>query len=500
MILNHTDANLENDEGTKFPSEEMIKLRDLRTQIDKFADEERNLEERRDEIEEDLDHNDKETLPAIRSRLKYVKEVKRTLGREGFELRVLARNRTASDAFRKKHKRLTGADLLVFCVSSVEYNKHLQGYDLDDTPSLSLEATGIPDLRRHLCLLLANGRFNTLKDQLEHSIPELLSNLNLSWSADDSDLRQTIMPLVEKRQKEAQSLVRDTCRKHLARFHSLTKDAMDKESPHWVKQTGILAQQWRKIDPRSYGYLMKKDGRHVIKKFSHSYDFNSQLLLAVTRTLNPIFPMGSVKPDDEFLTELTQTSLNPLDTLDRDLSSSPLSFHPVVIKIQKGIREYRKPAARKYCLSTINEYSKEMRHIRDAAVALGSGGTEAYFPDLIADVYNSAANAAGRGLHAMRCDRFESGLSSPTGPFYQLAGKIEEEVKGKLDQSESAIVAKVDKAYTTVRRDAERACPGRDKRNPVTIQFYEFYKAVIAKAELRLNEQALPAFECATRL
>ncbi|KAF1967083.1 hypothetical protein BU23DRAFT_573471 [Bimuria novae-zelandiae CBS 107.79] len=108
------------------------------------------------------------------------------------ELRVRAQNRTAIDGIHRKLASMkfwqAQEKLTIVCVDNEEYSKYARGYaewspeNSDEAPSLSLFATGIPELRRIITAFPANGRWDTLKRHINDTWPCTLNSFDLSSS------------------------------------------------------------------------------------------------------------------------------------------------------------------------------------------------------------------------------------------------------------------------------------------------------------------------------
>ena len=68
-------------------------------------------------------------------------------------------------------------DLPIHFVSNAEYQKHLRGYDAKKPPSLDIEATGIPALRRTLYAIPARGKANTLARTSKTLLPSIFGSI-----------------------------------------------------------------------------------------------------------------------------------------------------------------------------------------------------------------------------------------------------------------------------------------------------------------------------------
>jgi hypothetical protein len=114
--------------------------------------------------------------------------------------KILIRNKKTVMTLRRNYTSMTGDQrpLAVFCVSNKLYEQYQIGFDKSDQPTLTLEDTEIPKLRRHLRLATGEGRYNEALFHYETQIPSLLTSFEL-WCF------KTHM----KRRKELEEIVRE---------------------------------------------------------------------------------------------------------------------------------------------------------------------------------------------------------------------------------------------------------------------------------------------------
>ncbi len=96
---------------------------------------------------------------------------------------VLMRNQKVTTNMRHKYKNLNQDDssLVTFAVSSSEYIKHREGYDLSEEIPISVRATGIPHVRFYLSKLPAKGQLGALRHYCHGPVEDLVRSLG-NWS------------------------------------------------------------------------------------------------------------------------------------------------------------------------------------------------------------------------------------------------------------------------------------------------------------------------------
>ncbi|KAI7151230.1 hypothetical protein KC352_g28467, partial [Hortaea werneckii] len=124
-------------------------LEKLRKEADDLAAEIAELEDKLQDAEENEDAD----YRSINRRLKATKTMRAGKEAEWREENIAIRNRRNIDAIQAGFRKAVNdpdANVPVFCVSNTIYQQHMKGFDNDNPPDLTVEATGIPDLRKHL--------------------------------------------------------------------------------------------------------------------------------------------------------------------------------------------------------------------------------------------------------------------------------------------------------------------------------------------------------------
>ena len=103
---------------------------------------------------------------------------------------VLMRNRKVETAMRLKHRvaDTPSEALKVWCVSSTEYNINVDGFD-DETIPISVEATGVPQLRAFILRVPAEEKLKILKLYCWSHLESLIASMEM-WGVQSTILRR----------------------------------------------------------------------------------------------------------------------------------------------------------------------------------------------------------------------------------------------------------------------------------------------------------------------
>lgn len=108
------------------------------------------------------------------------------------ELLIKMRNEKIKSTMHKKYRRITSDPkiLAIACVSNAHYALHTcpDGYDAGAIP-ISIQSTGIPDLRTSLFRFTANSRLDVLRQHLHGILPDMIGSLEV-WSSKSATKRR----------------------------------------------------------------------------------------------------------------------------------------------------------------------------------------------------------------------------------------------------------------------------------------------------------------------
>ncbi|KAL9588376.1 MAG: hypothetical protein Q9203_002813 [Teloschistes exilis] len=122
------------------------------------------------------------------------------------------RNRKVERAMRDRHQEPNSVDepLRIVCISSMAYEVNAQGYSEEAIP-VSLEATGIPQLRSVILGFPARERFDALQVYCWGHLPSLISSME-SWTVQSTIARRLeLREVVAKPRKLAESIISTLC-------------------------------------------------------------------------------------------------------------------------------------------------------------------------------------------------------------------------------------------------------------------------------------------------
>ncbi|KAI7161798.1 hypothetical protein KC349_g2452, partial [Hortaea werneckii] len=163
----------------------------LRREADKLAAETTELEDKLQDAEENEDAD----YRSINRRLKATKTMRARKEAEWREENISIRNRRNIEVIQAKFRKAANdpdAKVPVFCVSNTIYQQHMKGFDNDNPPDLTVEATGIPGLRQHLFKIPAMRKHRALKKLGQQTLPRVLLALEMQCCKTRLERKQDI--------------------------------------------------------------------------------------------------------------------------------------------------------------------------------------------------------------------------------------------------------------------------------------------------------------------
>lgn len=318
MVCTKCDTGLTNDVGTEFNKEEQSRVQEIEKEA-KAVDQKINNTYQRKVYETEIVN-----IRRYDEELIALKRTQRGLENERYQIRVAARNRTATQMLKDEYrKRISkGAELPVFCVSNTEYDKYLSGYDIEDPPRLSLELTGIPALRNHIQSLPLKGRFNTLDYHLNTSWDNVLKTLELFCTQSKSEQKTQIVDTCAASRKAAVEYVEKHWKRLCALELSTLRVNLIQAETSWITHGLRKLDEWEKNIPNlSHAATVRHHGQYRHKKIGNQR-WNTDLLRSVETSIKPIMYQLSSDFSYKLLNDVTaQGTIQIIEELKNKLQS-----------------------------------------------------------------------------------------------------------------------------------------------------------------------------------
>ncbi|KAK3719647.1 hypothetical protein LTR37_004184 [Vermiconidia calcicola] len=217
-------------------------------------------------LEEDLDE-----MPQLIARAEAsVKQVT-------IEIRTAEVAEELKGKFRKLERSKHAPDLPIFMVSNSQYQKHLLGYDPKHPPILSVEATGIPSVRRMLYEIPTRGKSNTLFRFGRNRLPSIFNSitgiLTKSPLERKQDVEKVIATQLSGYGRIVEILSADLKESYVARVVKLIGGHADR----WKDKAEKLLREWEKYNGGTFTAFCRRSGHWRPKKKEAMISWNAKI-------------------------------------------------------------------------------------------------------------------------------------------------------------------------------------------------------------------------------
>ncbi|KAH6632985.1 hypothetical protein C7974DRAFT_452112 [Boeremia exigua] len=372
--------------------------------------------------------------------------------------------------FRNKTK--DSSDLLVFCVSSEQYLKHVQDYALLSPPDLPLDLTGIPQLR-HLILTLPGrlGKKEALVHHFTNVVPGLLNAISLSCAGFRPMMkREHLAKIIKETRLEIPSQYRRARQEFWTSSVATVLSKIELSESAWLDKAAKLIARWTKPadwKPISFYTFLRHEGAWKTPSCGRA-DWNQELLALANESLRPDFDALCDIGLKSFRTERLQTLSETLYDMEKDIKSNLDSnqfgaFHDFFDNLGKQRRGVE--IAIKEATATLETKLRHLFHD-----SLTSGDTNP-FTKKMSYIYGLSFHASPtktmRTKHQIRTHTFREKVLQPKlGPYMEIKHHVEINIDSYLLKLETDLLEKCESVFEHILHDFNNVCPQRADDTP----------------------------------
>jgi hypothetical protein len=253
---------------------------------------------------------------------------------------VQIRFRQAAESVKGKLRTLErnprAPDLKVYGVSNPQYQQHLYGYDAKKPPILDVEGTGLPELRRLLFTIPADGKAVTLRRICQNILPAIFKGiigiLTKSRLERKKEVEKVITNIMQKYKKVAKHTIAELDRSfetHVVEaigiLHAIQQDcspynniSLDQNRIHWEERVQKLLDGWEKTTYRGVTFMAfcRRSGRFKPKNKEETC-WNDKIQNLMVEKL-----VGGFNAFDDDLPNIESLNATKIDALFRELIES----------------------------------------------------------------------------------------------------------------------------------------------------------------------------------
>ncbi|KAI7282052.1 hypothetical protein KC345_g3762 [Hortaea werneckii] len=428
-------------------SEDRKALEKLRKEADNLAAEIAELEDKLQDAEENEDAD----YRSINRRLKATKTMRAGKEAEWREENIAIRNRRNIDAIQAGFRKAVNdpdATVPVFCVSNTIYQQHMKGFDNDNPPDLTVEATGIPDLRKHLFKIPAIRKHRALQKLGQRTLPRVLLALEMQCCKTRLERKQDIECKVVKPLNDFKDELH-TLRALLKRnYEAAIQKTLQAHESEWYEAAKALHVRWIKYKYAKYFAFCRHNGNWKDPS-KNDVQWNGQITDVIADDM-----MASFNEVKEAFDEIRDDFKHKLDVLltelDTDLHDSPQlmgmnldSLHKVIALTQAAVDDKANKLFRKLDIN-INNFRYNATSIEPTTSYVGSSMQVAY---------DNCKACKGAGVFNSIKHIISQKLTGPKNVFLDVQGKAIADFEDYVDSWITIVDNKIGAEFQAVMDD-----------------------------------------------
>ncbi|KAL1621779.1 hypothetical protein SLS54_005302 [Diplodia seriata] len=326
------------------------------------------------------------------------------------------RNDKVRKALRDRHYHMLKQEILpVFCISSLEYLKHINGYDNDHPPTMSVEATEVPELRAYVYSLPDKRKSMAFRHHVKYGLPSLLNSVAMTCSQTKLRRRDELQhillgarkPIAESISQVFQDLLSDEV---ISRLGKIKKNkavyitaAREKLKVYSKKAFFLNRGNWKtaKVGAHNWNVAMTEPLINDMKVDLRPWDDVSE-------------PLGR---------SLSEKVVGALQALITDMEDSAGPSHDVLLPFFDELR-LQVDQLDMLCKSEAQKVENGLRLIKESLL-LEADPKDGFFIQALEKSYNEIAAMGGTGVSKKRMGILESKISEKgaTNPFHKCHDK-----------------------------------------------------------------------------
>lgn len=210
----------------------------------------------------------------------------------------------------------------VISISNLEYQKHLLGYNTLHTPTLSVEQTKVPAVRRLFAQFPNEARISEIRHLYKAVLPSAINRVKLFGTRNAADRKADIEDCVRRASMRYQPLIERSFVRTMGNFEVDVLAFMRNMEETWIQRAEDLCDDWQdKHKSTPFLSLMNKNGLKRGNKKSGSVNLSGELIHALSESVGARFNVA-VKPIRLEVREILQDINFLLKDMNKDIRST----------------------------------------------------------------------------------------------------------------------------------------------------------------------------------
>lgn len=375
------------------------------------------------------------------------------------------RTRQIIKAVRNKYQEVTQdhQSLPVFGVSNRAYAQYQHGYEKDQTPRLSLQATQIPALRGHLRIATGEGRFNEAIFNVEVQLPLLLNSFDLWCAKTHMKRRKEIEAIVIAPFETFPGILEECFNTLKMHFQSKIYLAIKLKEAEWNEKARVVCEAWNKdYKGSTYLSLIRKNGIRKGNKKNVEVNWNKELIKIMSDDMKAAFD-GLMKT----CTQLEQPIGTQLDELmegvKQNVRADPQATLMALTPFLRSI-DLTKAEMQHVVETCFRVLKRRLNHVilnatTDCATSCLGQTMERVYEE-------EAGLIKGSGSSVKRPQKVINMVTQTTGLWITTADTIRENFMEVLNLRHKYFFRDVDAIFRRIHRGFDSCCQDKDVHDP----------------------------------
>lgn len=382
------------------------------------------------------------------------------------EARALYRIQDFEARFKNKYVEITGDSHAppVFSVSNKDYQTYRD--DESNDTVLSLEGSGVPELRRAFYRLTSEVRFKTIENYQTNTLWHHLSKVRMASDPEGFGGTDSIRAIIQ------------TCREKVASTISvlatdltvLVEDrfgALNKQHDAWYSQAAKVCQKWSKLNAMKYRSMFDPKDSCRNARFATQ----KELLIVIKEGVKHAMSELMKESKQQYAFAVTRIRKH-FDSMKRKLEENQMTNTEFLKRVDKRmdmlINELKRNA---------DEAHKEIKRFIDRAVYASAAS---FLNKDLEPLYEALKEESGKAVVALKVNIMESQSSIGLGSHARRVAKVnghllsrhhglaavqrelKEEVDGSTTMQKLSCRADVKEAFEDIYDDLDRVSKGKD--------------------------------------
>ncbi|GIZ37008.1 hypothetical protein CKM354_000047100 [Cercospora kikuchii] len=412
------------------------------------------------------------------------------------ERRIRMRSHTVCRGMQDLYAELTSdpVKLPVFCVGNAAYKKHQAGYAVDEPPTLSVDGTSIPALRKHLLLAPAEAKLNEARHLVATQLPTLLSCFKMYVSKTHLDRKDEVESVIIEPQTRIPSVVAEIFQGFNKQIEEEILDKIHDEEFNWACEAQDLLQGWAKsYSTQQHLALLKRYG-HKKGRGKNAVDtsWTGELVSLRSANVRRFFDDFMRKVNDapkDITKQLYRLLANAMTKIKSDPQVKLMALQPYLEYLfqEKGN------------IGTFVEKSVRVlrRDLGNVVGAVTGDNADNHIVIAMRPIYDHAQSIKGKlGTPKDRTHVFETDvIKIDNGVWMKAHGLIKHQLAEILRKHEAVLLGASDSFFKGLQAKFHVMCSTKEVDDPQEIQLREKLQKMLILATEKLETEVKPAAE-----